>query len=503
MKTQSEVGYHKNRQNNHSATKKADGQSTNQPTNKFSKRSNIMNASTIIRTGLLALVSLFLLASVVFAGEFKNGGVINNATGKMINVKSGNFVNYTTSFGTLNNGGTLQIIGASKDFLNSDGTLNGVLSNSNTTNGLILISRNLVNGTGAAGGTVTNPGNIYVYFDYQNQKGITTNTGTIHVSHDVTNAAGTFTTGGGTVSYDSSTATGAQSVLGAVTYGTLNLHGGGTKTLAGDITAHTFDLASGVVAAAGTTQLVLDGTVTPSSSSGDITSSGAGLVSYTFVGSQTVIGGASTSYSNLTLSGAGDKTATGAISLSGNFTNGGSTNLITTNFTATGGGSTLTTNSGAVKASGTVSITGGTATTVGGTFNYTGTAGQAVAAAQYTNLTLSGATGTVTFPASLYVFGNYDPSGVATHNYAGSTIRFNGTGTQAITADASAFVNLEFYNTGEKQVSGGTVTTTGTVLVNSDVTGTGLHIMATGLLVVGSDLTNNGNITNDGTITVN
>lgn len=457
-----------------------------------------MKANRILQMGLVTLVAIFLLSGIMLAGDLKNGGTINNKSGQFINVKTGNFVNYTTSAGTVNNGGTILVLAATKDFTNSNGVaLHGTLVNTySAVNGFLYIGHDLTNG----GGSVSNAGTIRTYLDYQNQTGTTTNTGTILVSHDLTNGGGTFTSSAGTVQYDSTGASGNQSVLGT-TYNVLNLHGGGTKTFAGDVTAHTVDLAVGVTAAAGATQVTFDGTVGPSPS-GDITSTGVGTVSYTFAGAQNVFGGGATSYSNLTLSGAGTKTATGAISLSGNFTNAGVTTLQATNFAATGGGTTLTGNSGVVKATGTVSITGGTATTVGGTFDYNGTAGQAVAAAQYTNLTLSGTAGTVTFPASVYISGNYNPSGAATRNYAGSTLRFNGAATQTITGDVASFNNLEFYAAGEKQVSG-TVTTTGTIAVNSSVTGIGLHVMAAATLTSGGDLTNDGNITNDGTITVN
>ena len=456
-----------------------------------------MKANRMFRVGLLALISIFFLAGTMLAGDLKNGGTINNKSGQFINVKTGNFVNYTTSAGIVYNGGTILVLAATKDFTNSDGvSLQGTLTNTySAVNGFVYIGHDLTNG----GGTVSNAGTIRTYLDYLNQTGTTTNTGSIFVSHNLTNGGGTFTTSAGMVQYDSTGPLGAQSVLGT-TYGVLNLHGGGTKTFAGDLTAHTVDLAVGVTAAAGVTQVTFDGTVGPSPS-GDIISSGIGTVSYTFGGAQNVFGGGATTYSNLTLSGAGTKTATGAISLSGILTNAGVTTLVTTNFTASAG-ATLTGNAGTVKASGTVSIANGTATTVGGTFDYNGAAGQAVAAAQYTNLTLSGTAGTVTFPASVYISGNYNPSGAATRIYAGSTLRFNGAALQAITGDAASFVNLEFYAAGEKQVSG-TVTTTGTFFVDVSVTGVGLHVMAAATLTSGGDLTNNGIITNDGTVTVN
>lgn len=64
-----------------------------------SKRSKTMNASRYFQVGLVALVSLFLLSSVMLAGDFKNAGVLYNKSGKTFTVANGNFQNYNASAG--------------------------------------------------------------------------------------------------------------------------------------------------------------------------------------------------------------------------------------------------------------------------------------------------------------------------------------------------------------------------------------------------------------------
>lgn len=450
------------------------------PTQPFSKRSSVMNTKQVIRRALAALVSFLLLASVVLAGDFKNGGRLYNKSTKSFIVKSGNFQNYTaTREGYVVNAGTINVE-TTGSFLNSDNAAQDGTVN-NDSSGL------------------SSPGMINVRKNYTNYDGATTfGGGTLKIAGALTSDAA-LTLSSATVEYDSSDggtpANGDQNIYSA-TYGTLKALGTGTKTLLSTTAANTaFEVASGVTVAIGVNTLTLAGTVT---ATGFLTSGTTGTVEYTQSAAQDVF---PASYGNLTLSGSGTKTASsGTVSIAGNYSN--SVTLSAVNFT-TVTGATFTGNSGTTKASGTVTIGDGLTVDIGGTFEYT-TGGQSVASAQYTNLTISNASGTVTLPASVYISGSYSPSGAGSRDYATSsaTLRLNGTSLQTISADASSdFYALAFFGNSQKDVTG-TLATTSNFTIDASVTDA-VGVRVTGSLTVGGNLENDGALTNEGTITVN
>ena len=446
-----------------------------------SKRSKTMNASRYFQVGLVALVSLFLLSSVMLAGDFKNAGVLYNKSGKTFTVANGNFQNYNASAGKVYNAGTIQITAALKDFLNGNAVLVGYVRNDTlATAGLITVTRNYSNDIGWT----------------QNQ------TGKIQLGGDLTSTGATFVTNLGEVDYDGAA---AQAVY-ATTYGTLRLNGsGGSKTLGtGTTTASTlFEVAASNTVVVGTNTLDLNGTVT---TGGSLTSAATGTVAYNGA-AQSVI---PANYGNLTIAGTATKTAaSGTVGIASAYANLVGTTLSVVDLNL-GASSTFASNAGTTKISGTATIGVGLGTNLGGTFDYTATTGtQTVASAQYTHLTISASGGTgVTLNSTYYISGNYTLSGTTARTYTGSTVRFNGAAVQVITADATgAYNNVDFFNTGEKQITGA-VTVAGAALVDVSVTGAGnngVYVMATGTLTINASgsLTNDGVLTNDGTITVN
>jgi fibronectin-binding autotransporter adhesin len=449
--------------------------------NNFSKRSKIMSASTFLRTGLMTLAAIFLLASIVLGGDFKNGGVLRNKSGKTFTVANGNFQNFNTANGVVLNAGIIDITGASKNFVNGNATLFGYVSND----------------TAASAGTITVTGS------YVNDIGGTVNgTGKIQVGVDVTSSNSNFVTSSGEVDYNGS---GAQNVL-STTYGTLALNGSaGTKSLAGDVTVSTaFTLSPSNIVAVATHTLNLNGSVT---TGGSLSSATSGTVSYGG-GNQNVIVG---SYGNLTVAGTGTKTAgAGTVTINGLYSNLATTTLKVTDLTLAST-ATFTNNLGVTQVSGamTNSLASPLATNLGGTFDFDASTGaQAIASGQYTNLTISATTTSgVTLASTYYISGNYTPSGSATRTYTGSTIRFNGASTQTIANDANAYDNLAFFGVGEKDINGA-VTAGGAVTIDASVTGSGnngVYVGTSGVLTINStgSLTNDGVLTNDGTITVN
>ena len=481
MKTQTDSRYHDSKQKQYN---------NNFLTN--TKRSTAMNTKYFLRKGLMALVSLLMITSMMFAGDFINKGTLTNKVGKSFTVSTGNFQNYkaTDVGGTVNNAGTITISSASKDFLNSNGTENGTLTNNIATDyGTVNVGRDFVNQTGVV--TNSSTAVIDANNDVTNTTGTFTNTGIVRVFNNLTSTSG-FVTTAGTVEYDGS---GAQSVLG-ITYGTLKALTGGTKTLAGAVTASTgFEIGGGATLAVNTNTLTLNGTVT---TGGTLTSANSGTVEY-LGASQNVF---AATYGNLTVGGSGTHTSSGTVTVNSVYTNAVSGVILSTVGFTSAVGANLSANSGTLQASGTVTIGDGLSETIGGTFNYSG-ATQTVAAAQYTDLTLSGNGGNVTFPASLYIAGAYSPSGTSTRDYTGSTIRFNGSGAQSIAGDASSFAALEFFNAGVKTITS-SVTTTGSVTIDASVNaGDGVAVSNGIVLTVGGDLNNDGTLTNDGTITVN
>ncbi|NUN70291.1 MAG: hypothetical protein HUU02_11325 [Bacteroidetes bacterium] len=354
-------------------------------------------AGAHLRTALSVLLTLLLTTMVPAQTNIRNNGTITNNGTANVNGYFENFKNATG--GTFNNTGTY--------------TIGSYFSNNNTggTDGTMSITA----------GTVTVTGN------YTNDNGSTTVNGTgILILNGTTNSNATpvlFSVSSGTVRYQGA----AQNVL-AATYGTLRLAGSGNKTMDGSVTVNTgFDLNAGTLIVGANTLDIKAATLT--STSGTL-SAASGTVSYTLAGTQQVF---PATYGTLTLSGAFAKTAQGDITVNTTLNNPSGTTLAMGAHGLTAGVSADLSdgvNAGAITTSGTVTFNQASPD-IGGLFNYTGTS-QAVAAAQYKDLTLSGTTPSFG-AASFLVSGTFTSSAVPTFNSA-STFTYNGAGSQTVLA---------------------------------------------------------------------
>lgn len=467
-----------------------------------------MNASSFFRRGLAAVLSIFLVAGMMFGQTLKNGGVFRNtgnATYKAVQ-------NYNTAAGTIMNQGTLSTTtagGGSGLFVNTNGTtLNGTVHNyiGGGGSGTIVVATDITNNH--AGATIDNDS--------------TAGFSTLKVAGAINTTGGTFTTTRGRVMYDGS---GAQSVL-ATTYGTLVTDVGGTKTLGATTTVNdSLRVDNASTLDVSTFQLDLSGATNVAQNSGVFTAN-AGTVLYNGDKAQTMIPAA---YKTLTLSGSTSKhvktspgglsfAASGALTVSANdtlYVSSGNLDLATNNPTLT--------NNEAIKVAG--NATFGSGATTAGSFYYDGSLGQSVGATTYANLVLGNA-GTKTFPngGTVAVTGNYTiNSDAGTRTYTNNTFQFAGTvGTQAVTNLAEAFNIVQFAGGALKTLAGsafsanqmdllGTtaqVTNNVTTVTLANVAGvsltiaSGVELVNTGTINMNGDLQNDGFLTNTGTIGV-
>ncbi|MEX0736808.1 MAG: hypothetical protein WD182_05150, partial [Bacteroidota bacterium] len=208
-------------------------------------------------------------------------------------------------------------------------------------------------------------------------------------------------------------------------------------------------------------------------SGGSVTADGS-LVEFNGTGTQNV---PAINYDDLTFSNSGTRVfSNGTAGIAGDFTvSGGSTDATTNsttvdfngtgnqaiaainyhNLTVTNNGGTKTVASGTTGVAGNFVVTAGSisATANSTTIDFNGSGSQAVAAINYHNLTFSNggtktfATGTIGIAANFTITGG---SAVAT----GTTVDFNGTGTQNVAA--MNYNNLTFSNTGTRVFGSGT-----------------------------------------------
>ena len=409
----------------------------NNSNNKISKRSNVMNTTRFFKNSLMAVISLMLIFAVSFAGNYKNKGTLwNNTTTFSV---SGNFVNYSgAAGGKVNNPGKMTITG---DYLNSDGTGNGITCNQ-----------------AGAGGEIDVTGN------YTNSAGTTYNTlsgATLKVGGALTNGTGYFSTDTlGLVNYTAAAA--PQSVLG-VKYGALTLSGGGGAGNSKTLAANSEVLGAVTIAAAtvfdenGKT-LTLDGSVT---NGGTFTADGTNSTTiYNGSGAQSVM---SANYYNLTIQNTNTKTAAGDVTvvLGGSLSVAASTTFdllahgLTLNPTLT----SAVSNGGTIKTAKTgTAISVAAVYQIGGTviYNDNTTGSQTIAAVNYNNLSLdaTGGSSTRAFGAgTIGIAGTYTPQvgGTVTRNYGTSTVNYNGSA--AFGTLAQNVIGGETYN--NLGVSGG------------------------------------------------
>lgn len=331
---------------------------------------------------------------------------------------------------------------------------------------------------------------------------------TLTVPKDWTNN-GTFTAGTGTVSLNGT----AQTLGGtaATTFNNLTVSGAGTKTINTNInvggtlnvngTTTVITPAAGVVinsaAAAGT----LTGTgivqVTRTAVTADFASQykfttntlTSLTVDYAAAASQSVN---ALTYSKLTLSGSGTKSAAGAIAIN-------STLTIGSGITFDMGTNALSGTLGSVVSSGTLKTQNISATPLPASKTWTGsveynsaTGAQTVVGGTYANLTSSNSSGVNTASGALIITGDFSSlnaggyaAGAFAHNVGGDwnmpsgtftssgTITFNGIGTQTITASAP------FYNLTVNKSSGG-------VSLLSDITVSGTLSFTLGVITAGN-----------------
>ena len=479
----------------------------NNSNNQISKRSNIMNATTFIRRGLVAALVIFLISAIGFSqGILKNGSVVRN-TGT-ITYKE--VQNYKGTAGTIVNSGTFNITGGSGNLLNQSGALAGTV-------------KNYIGGQGS-GGTIVVAGNIDnnlagAKIDNDSTGGFST----IKVAGSITNA-GTFTTTHGRIIYNSAA---PQSIL-LTTYGALVTDVASAKSLAAGTTIVNDSLRvdGGSTFTVGANTLTLDG-ATNVTQDGGIFSANAGTVDYHGDQNQSMI---AAQYKTLTLTGAtAARTKTSPAGLS--FVAAGSLTVDThdTLLVASGNldmsvATTTLANSGVIKVAG--NATFNASITSAGTFYYNGALAQNIGAATYADLVLGNA-GSKTFPnGTTAVTGNFTINGGAgARSYGTGTFQFAGTtGNQAVTNLAESFYIVQFAGAATKSLTGTAFSANqmdlnnGTGVVTNNVTtvtltnvglvsltlaaGTELDNSLGMTINMSGDLQNDGTLVNAGTIGV-
>lgn len=337
--------------------------------------------------------------------------------------------------------------------INGNLTFSGTASNSGTGIGALAIAGNVVIGTGTTfiSGSFTHT-----------------------VGGNWTNS-GTFTATGSTIDFNGAGA----SNIGASNFNNITFSGAGTKTATGALTIAGNATISNNFTAGALTHTVggnwtRTGTFTATGSTIDFNGAGAGSI------------GAS-NFNNITFSGAGAKTATGALTIAGNvsltnnFSAGAFSHTVAGNWTNNGG--TLTANTSTITFNGaTQTINGPTSTTfnnltissststtlavntsVGG--NLSVTTGIYDLSTFTSNRTAAGGTLSISAGATLKIGGtNSMPSNFSTKTFnATSTVEYNGTN-QTVTAET--YGNLIFSNSGTKTLPAATTTVVGNFTTN-------------------------------------
>lgn len=300
--------------------------------------------------------------------------------------------------------------------------------------------------------------------------------GTIGICGAFTPGAGAYTITGSTVNYNG---TGAQTVS-VANYNNL--------TISGARGANTVTLASGTIGV----NAVLSFTAT-----GVTYSSTGNTINYSSAGAQTIV--AFAAYNNLSNSGNGNRTlANGTIQIAGTYTPTSGTVTVGTSvvdfagaagqtipassyydITNSNNANRVLASSGSVAIANTFSPGAGAYTITGSTVNFNGTGTQTVNAINYNNLTISGArsAATVTLTAgTIGVAGVFSPTATSvTFVSTGNTIDYNSAGAQTIAAFAG-YNNLSNSGNGNRTLANGTIKiaavytpTSGSVTVGTSV----------------------------------
>jgi photosystem II stability/assembly factor-like uncharacterized protein len=311
----------------------------------------------------------------------------------------------------------------------------------------------------------------------------TSTSNTLTFNSTVTATGGSFTHNSGTVTFSSSSA----QTIPAVNFYNLTSSSTGSRTLA----------SSGTIGVAAV--------FTPSTNT------------YTLTGSTVDFNGGTQNipaftFNNLTCSGSGDKTATGAITVNSAITINSGRILDMATY-ALSGSSLTTSGTGKLKTQNTTSTPIPTGRTWSFEIEYNSSSGQTIVNGSYANLT-SSSTGSRTLASSgtIGISGIFTPS-TNTYTITSSTIDFNGSGSQTI--PAFNYNHLTSSSTGTRTLaSSGTVGVAGTFTKGSNtytITGSTFNYNGTGaqtivamnynnLTISGSRGANNITLANSGTI---
>jgi hypothetical protein len=273
------------------------------------------------------------------------------------------------------------------------------------------------------------------------------NSGTIGIAGAFTTGTNTFTIAGSTIDFNG----GSAQTIPAFNYNNLTSSSNGTRTLAN----------SGTVGIAGA--------FTPGTNTFTITGS---TIDFNGSGAQTI---PAFDYNNLTSSSNGTRilASSGTVGIAGAFTPGTNTFTITgstidfngsgaqtvpafsyNNLTSSSNGTRTLANSGTIGIAGTFTPGTNTFTITGSTINFNGSGAQSVPAFNYNNLTISGAraannvtlanSGTIGVAGTLTATATFNSgSGFVT---IGSTVNYNGTGSQTVTALSPLVAGNQSYN---------------------------------------------------------
>ncbi len=196
---------------------------------------------------------------------------------------------------------------------------------------------------------------------------------------------------------------------------------------------------------------------------------GTGTINYASSSSQTI---AATNYFNLTSSNSGSRTlaSSGTIGISGTFTPGTNAYTITgstiefkgsgtqtipafnyNNLSSTGSGSRILANTGTIGIAGTFSPGSNSYTITGSTINFNGSGTQTIPAFNYNNLTSSNSGARILQNSGTIKIAGVFTKGTNTYTTTGSTVEFNGSGSQGI--PSLNYFNLSSSNTGARTIA--------------------------------------------------
>jgi hypothetical protein len=439
--------------------------------NHFSKRSTVMVTIRLIHRVIMAFVAIAVVSGMMSGQTFRNNGTLNNTSTFGV----ANFYNYRTTFGKVNNRGTINVSG---NYANSSGALDGITHNQ----------------LGGVGGTVNVDG------DYVNVTGETHNglaSSLIRVGGTLSTTSGTyFSTDTGTVDYKKA---GDQTIEVAVKnniYGGLKTSGASTKFLGGNVTVRgAIDIGAGTEFDVSVNDLTLRA-ASPFSGTGifDADSTNA-TVLYDLNDNQNV---RAASYFDLRLADGGTKTAQGNITIvaSGNLTNNGAFDLSTFDLDMSAASITVAA-SDTVRTQGNVSF-GANTFTFGGLFLYEKTAAnQGIGGATYTNLEMAGGAQKDFPTTTVRVNGVYTAGGAGARAYGTGTFAYGGSAasvTQTVVSGES-YYDLTITGAGDT-----TYTVAGRKQANGSLVITNaLSVAATNVLdMQGNTFTTLGSGTNSG-----